>query len=104
MDPLFRYADIGKPASLVQTKHFKHIDPAAPEPGETEQQLDEKSSLLTLGDEALRMKIRDPVDKLGFDNQIQRRNEMQHQWWAASKEHCIGLSHRPKCRLQQHQI
>ena len=50
------------------------------------------------------MKVRDPVDELCPDEQVQRRNEMQHQWWAAGEQHRIRPPHGAKCCLHEQEI
>ena len=56
------------------------------------------------GNEALRMEVSDPVNEIFSQQNIERRNEMQHQRWAAGKEEGIGAPHRCKRGAQQQQI
>ena len=57
-----------------------------------------RSARSALGDQALRMKVRDAVDELLPKQEIERRDEMQHQRRAAGKEDRIRPPHRLKTR------
>src|SRR5262245_31640609 len=50
------------------------------------------------------MKVCDSVYEMLSDQEIERRDEMQHQRRAAGKENCIRLPHRPKCSAQQEDV
>src|SRR6516162_2057338 len=50
------------------------------------------------------MKVCDSVYEMLSDQEIERRDEMQHQRRAAGKENRIRLPHRPKCSAQQEDV
>src|SRR5260370_33041183 len=80
------------------------MDPSSPKPRDAEQQIKKESLPPLLGNETLRMEIRDPVDKMFLEQNIKWPDEMLHQRRDASKKHDVSPSHSAKCRLKQPEV
>jgi hypothetical protein len=50
------------------------------------------------------MKVRHAVDEPFPKEEIERSDEMHHQWRTAGKEYCIRPSHSPECRAEQQDV
>ena len=83
-----------KSPGLIEAQHFERIDTTSPELRETQQQAKNQSAASALGDQALRMKVRDAIDELLPEQEIEWRDEMHHQRRTAGKEHRIRPPHR----------
>src|SRR5262249_42904038 len=99
-----RNADVGQPLSLIEAQHFEYIDTATPKVGEVEEPAKKQPAAPTLGDEALRMEIHDAIDETFPEHHVEWRYEMQHQRWAAGKQHRIRPPHGSEHRGKQHHV
>src|SRR5215831_21063922 len=104
MHPSRRQSTILKSPSLIGAQHFEFINAASPEVREPQQQAKNETAASTLGYKALRMKVCNAVDEMLPEQEIKRRDEMQHQRRATGEEHRIRPSHRPECPGEQQDI
>ena len=101
---LLRNSALCQASRLIEAQHFEAIDSTSPELREPQQQAKKTARASALGDQALRMEIRDAIDELLPEQEIERRNEMQHQRRTAGKEDRIRPPHRCKRGAQQQQV
>src|SRR5215831_1351125 len=104
MHPSRRNSTVFKSPSLIHAQYFEFINAASPKVREPQQQAKNETAVFALGYEAFRMKVCNAVDEMLPEQEIERRDEMQHQRRAAGKENRIRLPHRPKCSAQQEDV
>src|SRR5215472_55885 len=104
MHPARRNSTILKSPSLIAAQHFEFTNAASPEVREAQQQAKNETAVSALGYEAFRMKVGNAVDEMLSNQEIKRRDEMEHQRRAAGEEHRIRPSHRLECRGKQQDV
>src|SRR5262249_10175908 len=104
MHPSRRNSTVFKSPSLIHAQYFEFINAASPKVREPQQQAKNETAVFALGYEAFRMKVCNAVDEMLPEQEIERRDEMQHQRRAAGKENRIRLPHGPKCSAQQEDV
>src|SRR5262249_9462119 len=88
----------------TRAKHFERIDTASPNPRDTQEQAKNQSAASTLGDQTLRMKVRNAIDEPLSEQEVEWCDEMHHQRRTAGKEHGIRPPHGCECCAEQHQV
>src|SRR6516165_4865941 len=84
-NPVLRNTHRCQSTSLIDAKHFELVNAATPEPGQPEYHLSKRSAPSSIDDKTFRMKVRDAINKVFVDQNVERSNEMQHQGWTTRK-------------------